>query len=107
MSATSGKPLPDRTHYRQLTRAFQYLSITRTDLTYAIQQICLFMHAHTIHTFSSSNEFSVILKEQKFMVYVSHLPNRPNLLHIRRSTSEYFLGDNLVSWSSKRQPTIS
>ena len=45
MSATSGQLLPDGTHYRQLAGALQYLTITRPDLTYAVQQICLFMHA--------------------------------------------------------------
>uniref|UniRef100_A0A453L337 Reverse transcriptase Ty1/copia-type domain-containing protein n=1 Tax=Aegilops tauschii subsp. strangulata TaxID=200361 RepID=A0A453L337_AEGTS len=45
LSATSGAPYPDPTHYRRLAGALQYLTLTRPDLSYAVQQLCLVMHA--------------------------------------------------------------
>ena len=45
LSATSGNLLPDGSLYRSLAGSLQYLTITRPDLTYAVQQLCLFMHA--------------------------------------------------------------
>jgi hypothetical protein len=44
VSAKSGPPVADLTHFRSLTGALQYLTFTRRDITYAIQQICLHMH---------------------------------------------------------------
>lgn len=35
---------PVAAHYRSLTGALQYLTFTHPDITYAIQQVCLFMH---------------------------------------------------------------
>jgi hypothetical protein len=43
-SATQGDPLADPTAYRSLVGALKYLTFTRQDLTYAVQQICLHMH---------------------------------------------------------------
>jgi hypothetical protein len=43
LSATLGDPVADPT-YRSLAGALQYLTFTRSDLTYAVQQICLHMH---------------------------------------------------------------
>jgi hypothetical protein len=43
-SAESSPPVADPTHFRNLTRALQYLTFTRPDITYAIQYICLHMH---------------------------------------------------------------
>jgi hypothetical protein len=46
----NGKPLPDDTFYRSMTGALQYLTITRPDIAFAIQQVCLHMHApHDVH----------------------------------------------------------
>ncbi|KAM0014531.1 putative RNA-directed DNA polymerase [Helianthus debilis subsp. tardiflorus] len=45
LSASDGEPLPDGTLYRSLAGALQYLTFTRPDITYAVQQICLFMHS--------------------------------------------------------------
>ncbi|VFR02090.1 unnamed protein product [Cuscuta campestris] len=45
LSATSGTPLPDPTIYRSIVGALQYLTFTRPDLTYAVQQLCLHLHA--------------------------------------------------------------
>ena len=44
LSATLGEPVADPTSYRSLAGALQYLTFTRPDLTYAVQQICLHMH---------------------------------------------------------------
>jgi hypothetical protein len=32
------------THFKSLARALQYLTFTRLDIAYAVQQICLHMH---------------------------------------------------------------
>jgi hypothetical protein len=45
LSSTDGKPLPDGSFYRNMAGALQYLTITRPDLAYALQQCCLHMHA--------------------------------------------------------------
>lgn len=44
LSATDGDPVSDPKHYRQLAGALQYLTFTRPDISYAVNQICLFMH---------------------------------------------------------------
>jgi hypothetical protein len=118
--ATDGAPVADATQYCSLAGALQYLTLTRLDLVYAVQQVCLFMHdPHKPHL--------ALLK--RVLRYVKGtLSTR---LHIgtssitdlsaysdadwvgcpdsRRSTSGYcvFLGVNLVSWSSKQQTTFS
>ncbi|KAJ9546696.1 LOW QUALITY PROTEIN: hypothetical protein OSB04_019239 [Centaurea solstitialis] len=45
LGASDGPLLPDGSLYRSLAGALQYLTITRPDLSYVVQQICLFMHA--------------------------------------------------------------
>ncbi|GJY22904.1 ribonuclease H-like domain-containing protein [Tanacetum coccineum] len=76
-------PVTDPTLYRSLAGALQYLTFTRPDLSYAVHQLCLYMHA----------------------------PREPHLNAMKRliAYSEYcvFLGDNLLTWSSKRQDTLS
>ena len=44
LSADLGDPVADPTAYRSLAGALQYLTFTRPDLTYAVQQVCLYMH---------------------------------------------------------------
>ena len=44
LSAVLGDPLADSTAYRSLAGVLQYLTFTRPDLTYAVQQVCLHMH---------------------------------------------------------------
>jgi hypothetical protein len=43
-SASAGPPVADPTEYRSLTGALQYLTFTRPDIAYAVQQVCLHMH---------------------------------------------------------------
>ena len=44
LSADLGAPVDDPTAYRSLAGALQYLTFTRPDLTYTVQQVCLHMH---------------------------------------------------------------
>jgi hypothetical protein len=120
ISATDGDPLENPTLYRSLTGALQYITITRPDLSYAVQQACLFMHApRTAHL----NLVKRILRYLKGTVdFGLHFYPTSSASLIaysdadwagcpdtRRSTSGFcvYLGDNLISWSSKRQLTVS
>jgi hypothetical protein len=44
LSASAGPPVADPTEYRSLDGALEYLTFTRPDITYAVQQVCLHMH---------------------------------------------------------------
>ncbi|XP_076928393.1 protein FAR-RED IMPAIRED RESPONSE 1-like [Bidens hawaiensis] len=45
LSSSAGELMPDGTLYRSLAGALQYLTFTRPNIAYAVQQFCLFMHA--------------------------------------------------------------
>ncbi|XP_022014124.1 uncharacterized mitochondrial protein AtMg00810-like [Helianthus annuus] len=118
--AASGPLYEDPTTYRSLAGALQYLTFTRPDISYAVQQICMHMHAPTIDHWNALKR--IIRYLQGTSAYGLHLGPVPDLRLVantdadwagcpdtRRSTSGYcvYLGENLISWSSKRQPTIS
>ncbi|XP_022023711.1 uncharacterized mitochondrial protein AtMg00810-like [Helianthus annuus] len=120
LSATEGDLLPDGTLYRSLAGALHYLTFTRPDISYAVQQVCLFMHAPREPHFAFMKR--IIRYIQGTIHYGLRLTVSPATTltaysdadwggcpDSRRSTSGYCvnLGDNLVSWSSKRQPTVS
>jgi hypothetical protein len=44
LSGDTSDPVSDPTHYRSLAGALQYLTFTRSDISYAVQQVCLHMH---------------------------------------------------------------
>ena len=44
LSAADGTSVSDPTHYRSIAGALQYLTFTRPDIAYAVQQVCLHMH---------------------------------------------------------------
>jgi hypothetical protein len=44
LSSIVGDPVADPTDFRSLAGALQYLTFTRPDIAYAVQQICLHMH---------------------------------------------------------------
>ncbi|GJT00784.1 ribonuclease H-like domain-containing protein [Tanacetum coccineum] len=88
-----GAPVQDPTLYRSLTGGLQYLTFTRPDLSYA-GTLDL-----GLHLYASSTTSLVGYTDADWAGCPS----------TRRSTSGYcvFLGDNLLSWSAKRQHTLS
>ncbi|GJX64037.1 ribonuclease H-like domain-containing protein [Tanacetum coccineum] len=93
-----GSPVTDPTLYRNLAGALQYLTFTWPDLSYAVQQLCLYMH----------DPREPHLNAMKRLIAYSDA-DWAGCPTTRRSTSGYcvFLGDNLLTWSSKRQDTLS
>ena len=45
LSAMDGSPASDAAFYRSIIGALQYLTLTRSKIQYAVQQVCLHMHA--------------------------------------------------------------
>ncbi|XP_011001643.1 PREDICTED: uncharacterized protein LOC105108864 [Populus euphratica] len=47
LSKFSGGPLSDSTKYRSMVGALQYLTLTRPDIFYSVNQFCQFLHSPT------------------------------------------------------------
>jgi hypothetical protein len=120
VSAESGPPVADLTHFRSLAGALKYLTFTRSDITYAVQQICLHMHdpwephltamKRTLHYLRGTLDYGLLLRcsaSSELTVYTD--ADWAGYPDTRRSTSGYavFLGTNVISWSSKRQNVVS
>ncbi|GJV54474.1 RNA-directed DNA polymerase, eukaryota [Tanacetum coccineum] len=98
----------------------QYLTFTRPYLSYAVQQVCLYMHDLREPHFAALKRILRYVQgtlELGLQLYASATTSLVGYTDAdwagcpstRRSTSGYcvFLGDNLLSWSTKRQHTIS
>ena len=120
LSGLSSNPYHNPSEYRSLAGALQYLTFTRPDIAYAVQQVCLFMHEprtqhmtalEPIIRYIKGNihhglHLSPSLVDTLITYTYAHWGGCPNT---RRSTSGYcvYLGNNLISWSAKRQSTLS
>ncbi|XP_026429813.1 uncharacterized protein LOC113326267 [Papaver somniferum] len=120
LSATSGPAFSDLTLYRSLAGALQYLTFTRPDIAYAVQQECLFMHDPRephMHALKRILRYLQGTINHGLFLSVSTISGLTTYSDAdwagcpdsRRSTSDFciFPGDNLISWSSKRQATVS
>jgi hypothetical protein len=120
LSASDGAPVADASAYRSLAGALQYLTLTRPDLAYAVPQVCLFMHdPRESHLAFLKRILRYVKGTLSFGLRIGTGPVDSLMAYSdadwagcpdsRRSTSGYcvFLGDTLISWSSKRQTTVS
>ena len=118
--SADGPPVADATQYRSLAGALQYLTFTRPDIAFAVQQTCLYMHdprephlaalKRILRYLQGTLSLGLTMRRSSpadLVVYMD--ADWAGYPDTRRSTSGYavFLGDNLVSWSSKRQHTVS
>jgi hypothetical protein len=118
--ADSGPPVQDASQFRSIAGALQYLTFTRPDIAYVVQQICLHMHdpwephltamKRILHYLQGTLDYGLLLRHLSSSDLVVYMDaDWAGCSDTRRSTSGYavFLGDNLVSWPTKRQTIVS
>nr|GEY86925.1 ribonuclease H-like domain-containing protein [Tanacetum cinerariifolium] len=115
-----GDPISDLTLYRSLAGSLQYPIFTRPDISYVVQQVCLYMHDLREPHFSALKRVLRYVHgtlEYGLQLFSSSTTDLVAYSNVdwagcpttRRSTFSYcvFLGNNLLFWSVKRQPTLS
>jgi hypothetical protein len=106
--------------YRSLASALQYITHTKPVIYYVVQQVCLHMHdprephflliKRILHDLKGTLDHGLTIHSTTSHSLIAYSDaDWAGFPDTRRSTLAYcvFLGNNLVSWSSRRQPTVS
>ena len=122
LSLTSGTPLgpEDSTQYRSIVGALQYLTLTRPDLAYSVNKVCQYLHAPTTEHWIAAKRILRYVQDtlnvgitftKSSSTFLSAFSDADwaGSLDDRRSTGGFaiFVGPNLVSWSARKQATVS
>jgi histone deacetylase 1/2 len=122
LSAYEGEKLgpEDSTRYRSIVAAMQYLTLTRPDISFAVNKVCQFLHAPT--TLHWSDVKKILCYVHGTLMLGLHIRSSSSMLvsafsdadwarcvDDRHSTGGFvvFLGPNLISWCARKQATIS
>ncbi|GAV73157.1 hypothetical protein CFOL_v3_16644 [Cephalotus follicularis] len=111
----------DAPQYRSIMGALQYPTITHPCLSFAINEVCQYMHCPTglhfqmmkriLSYINGSRDTSnlTIRLQSSLNLYAFLDSNWARCRDTQRSTTRFctFLGYNLISWSAKKQPTIA
>ena len=119
LCAQSGDPV-DKEKYQRLVGRLIYLCHTRPDITYAVSVLSRYMHdPRTGHMDAAYRDLRYLkscpgkglwFKKNNHLNVEGYCDaDWASCLDDRRSTSGYctFVGGNLVSWRSKKQPVVS
>ena len=122
LSADQGSPLgpSDATNYRSVIGALQYLTLTRPDISYSVNKVCQYLHAPTTLHWAAVKRILrylrhttklglKICRSSSLLITAFSDADWAGCLDDRRSTGGFaiFLGANLVSWSARKQTTVS
>ncbi|KAL0458711.1 UNVERIFIED_CONTAM: Retrovirus-related Pol polyprotein from transposon RE1 [Sesamum latifolium] len=111
----------EKGRYQRLVGKLIYLSHTRSDIAYVVNVVNQFMHdpkerhlqaVHSIlHYLKATTGRGILFKKGKELTLEAYIDvDYASSIIDRRSTSSYyctFLGDNLVTWRSKKQPMVA
>jgi len=113
-------PLSDVTGYRSIVGALQYLTLTRPDISFAVNSVCQYMHCPTVrhmhdvkrilrYVHGTVNQALQIKSNSSLDLFAFSDADWGGCPLTRRSTTGYctFLAANLISWSAKKQPTVA
>nr|ABA95721.1 retrotransposon protein, putative, Ty1-copia subclass [Oryza sativa Japonica Group] len=119
----------DVTQYRSIVGALQYLTLTRPDISYSVNKVCQFLQTPTTAHWSAVKRILrylkgtldlglKIVKSSSNLVSAFSDADWAGSVDDRRSTGGFadrrstggfavFFGDNLISWSARKQATVS
>jgi hypothetical protein len=110
----------DATSYQSIVGSLQYLTLTISELAFSVNKVCQYLHSPTTLHLATVKRIPRYVKDTVGMgLQITKSPsilvngfshaNWAVCLDHRRSIGGFaiFLGSNLVSWSARKQPTIS
>ena len=105
----------DATNYRSIVGALQYLTLSRPDLTHAVNLVCQFMHQPGTSHFQAVKrilrylqgtlDYGIrLLSHSSLNLYGFSDADWARCPDTHRSTTSYciYLGANCISWASKK-----
>ncbi|GJV04358.1 hypothetical protein Tco_1337927 [Tanacetum coccineum] len=120
LSLNKGNPLKDPGSYRRLVGRLLYLTMTRPDISYAVQHLSHFVSSlKDVHMQAALHLLKYLkgtVSKGLFYPIQSHLKligfldaDWASCIMTRRSLTSWciFMGHSLVSWKTKKQPTVS
>ncbi|KAM1554065.1 hypothetical protein COP1_006744 [Malus domestica] len=105
--------------YRSIVGALQYLTFTRPDIAYSVNQVCQFIHSlleshfvavkRILRYLKGTLDWGICFRPGSLSLKAYTNADWAGDPNDRRSTTGFviFLGNNPVSWSSKKQHTVS
>jgi histone deacetylase 1/2 len=110
----------DATKYMSIVGALQYLTLTRPDISFSVNKVCQYLHAPTTQHWTTVKRILRYVKYTQdlglhirkcFSLLVSAFSDADwaKCSDDRKSTGGFavFLGSNLISWSARKQATVS
>ncbi|KAI3513013.1 hypothetical protein L1887_20337 [Cichorium endivia] len=120
LCANLGKELEDTTMYRKIVGSLIYLTLTRSDIAFVVGVLSRYMQnprkphldatRRVLRYVKTTLNYGVMFKREKECRLSGYCDaDYAGDVNTRRSTTGYIfmLGSSVVSWCSKRQPTVS